>query len=59
MQAVGTEEALTFATWKMPSVITYQERQSNNKIDDEWKNNIDTKLLYMDVEYVGPQKWRQ
>ncbi|KAG0651296.1 Poly(A)-nuclease deadenylation complex subunit 2 [Hyphodiscus hymeniophilus] len=49
VRPVKSEEALTFnATWKIPSVITYQIKAANNRIDSTWKQNLDTSLLYMD-----------
>ncbi|KAF5027632.1 hypothetical protein F66182_258 [Fusarium sp. NRRL 66182] len=49
VRSVSTEEALTFNTsWKVPSVVAYQVKDQNNKIDTEWKKNIDTSILYQD-----------
>ncbi|KAH8816153.1 PAB-dependent poly(A)-specific ribonuclease subunit PAN2 [Xylogone sp. PMI_703] len=49
VRPIKTEEALTFNTsWKMPSVITYQIKAANNRIDNTWKTNLDTSLLYID-----------
>ncbi|WZH49224.1 ubiquitin carboxyl-terminal hydrolase-domain-containing protein [Fusarium acuminatum] len=49
VKSVTTEDALTFNTsWKVPSVIAYQVKDENNKIDTEWKKNIDTSILYQD-----------
>jgi PAB-dependent poly(A)-specific ribonuclease subunit 2 len=49
VRPVKKEEALTFNTsWKLPSVITYQIKAANNHIDDRWKQNLDTSLLYVD-----------
>ncbi|KAF4345953.1 pab-dependent poly(A)-specific ribonuclease subunit PAN2 [Fusarium beomiforme] len=49
VRSVSTEEALTFNTsWKVPSVVAYQIKGENNKIDTEWKKNIDTSILYQD-----------
>ncbi|RFU79465.1 pab-dependent polya-specific ribonuclease subunit pan2 [Trichoderma arundinaceum] len=49
VRSVSTEEALTFNTsWKVPSVVAFQIKKANNKIDNGWKNNIDTSLLYQD-----------
>ncbi|KAF5670593.1 pab-dependent poly(A)-specific ribonuclease subunit PAN2 [Fusarium heterosporum] len=49
MVNVTTEDALTFNTsWKVPSVVAYQVKDENNKIDTEWKKNIDTSILYKD-----------
>lgn len=46
-----SEDALTFnSTWKIPSVITYQIKAANNRIDTTWKQNLDTSLLYMDLK---------
>ncbi|KAH0529417.1 hypothetical protein TsFJ059_004166 [Trichoderma semiorbis] len=46
---VSTEEALTFNTsWKVPSVVAFQVKKANNKIDNGWKNTIDTSILYQD-----------
>lgn len=42
-------EALTFNTnWKTPSVVLFQLKSFNNKIDTEWKSRIDTSVLYID-----------
>ncbi|KFA65317.1 hypothetical protein S40285_02673 [Stachybotrys chlorohalonatus IBT 40285] len=49
VRSVSTEEALTFnASWKVPSVVAFQVKKANNKIDMEWRKNIDTSLLYQD-----------
>ncbi|KAL0934164.1 pab-dependent poly -specific ribonuclease subunit [Colletotrichum truncatum] len=49
VRPVSTEEALSFhPAWKMPSVIVFQLKEANNKIDNDWKKNIDTSLLYED-----------
>lgn len=46
---MADDEALSFTTnWKVPSIITYQVKESNNKIDTSWKDNIDTSLLFTD-----------
>lgn len=51
VRSVGSEEALTFNTaWKLPSVVAYQVKEANNKIDTEWKNHLDTSLLYDDLK---------
>lgn len=34
----------------MPSVIAFQVKEANNKIDMDWKKNIDTSLLYEDTK---------
>lgn len=53
VRPVKAVEALAFNTaWKLPSIITYQVKVYNNKIDDGWKQNLDTKLLYMDSKFV-------
>jgi PAB-dependent poly(A)-specific ribonuclease subunit 2 len=45
------EDALAFnATWKTPSVIAFQVKGANNRIDNSWKQNLDTSLLYMDLK---------
>ncbi|OLN95998.1 PAB-dependent poly(A)-specific ribonuclease subunit PAN2 [Colletotrichum chlorophyti] len=49
VRSVSPEEALSFhPAWKMPSVIAFQLKEANNKIDMDWKKNIDTSLLYED-----------
>lgn len=49
VRPIKAEEALTFnMSWKVPSVIAYQVKAFNNKIDDKWKQNLDTSLLYID-----------
>ncbi|KAH6605888.1 hypothetical protein Trco_005041 [Trichoderma cornu-damae] len=50
VRSVSAEEALTFNTsWKVPSVVAFQIKNANNKLDNEWKDNIDTSLLYQDL----------
>ncbi|KKF96952.1 PAB-dependent poly(A)-specific ribonuclease subunit PAN2 [Ceratocystis platani] len=46
VQPVLTEEAINFASWKMPSVIAFQVKKANNTIDHTWKQQLDTRLLY-------------
>jgi PAB-dependent poly(A)-specific ribonuclease subunit 2 len=54
VQPVTSTEALSFnPAWKMPSVIAYQVKTANNRIDDTWKQHLDTSLLYADTKY-GP-----
>lgn len=36
--------------WKLPSVIAYQVKSAINKIDDSWKQTLDTSLLYKDLK---------
>jgi PAB-dependent poly(A)-specific ribonuclease subunit 2 len=53
VRPIVKDEALAFNTaWKLPSVICYQIKAANNHIDDTWKMNLDTSLLYMDTQYV-------
>ncbi|ESZ94294.1 hypothetical protein SBOR_5290 [Sclerotinia borealis F-4128] len=41
------EDALSFSSsWKLPSVITYQVKDENNRVDNSWKQNLDTSLLF-------------
>ncbi|KPM42869.1 PAB-dependent poly(A)-specific ribonuclease subunit PAN2 [Neonectria ditissima] len=50
VRSVSTEEALTFNTsWKVPSVVAYQAKEANNKLDTDWRQNLDTSILYHDV----------
>ncbi|KAL5604368.1 hypothetical protein BROUX41_002340 [Berkeleyomyces rouxiae] len=46
VHSVPTEEAMNFASWKMPSVIAFQVKKANNTIDHTWKQQLDTRLLY-------------
>jgi PAB-dependent poly(A)-specific ribonuclease subunit 2 len=44
---VPQEEALKFSSsWKLPSVLAFQASTARNQVDDSWKNNLDTSLLY-------------
>ncbi|KAJ8119578.1 hypothetical protein ONZ43_g3499 [Nemania bipapillata] len=50
VKAIPTKEALTFNTsWKTPSVIIYQVKSANNRLDSSWKQNLDARLLYLDL----------
>lgn len=52
VRCVSTEEALTFNTsWKVPSVVSFQVKEANNKIDSTWKEQLDTSILYHDLKY--------
>jgi PAB-dependent poly(A)-specific ribonuclease subunit 2 len=52
VRSVSTEEALTFnPSWKVPSVVAFQVKEANNKIDMTWKDNLDTSILYQDIKY--------
>jgi PAB-dependent poly(A)-specific ribonuclease subunit 2 len=47
VRRVPDEEALRFHPgWKMPSILTYQVKQARHRIDDTWRDNLDTALLY-------------
>ena len=51
VRPIKKAEALTFNTnWKLPSVIAYQIKSANNRIDDSWKKNLDMSLLYKDTK---------
>ncbi|KAI2610550.1 ubiquitin carboxyl-terminal hydrolase-domain-containing protein [Hypoxylon sp. NC1633] len=51
VKPVPPQEALTFNTsWKTPSVITYQVKAANNRLDSSWKQNLDSRLLYLDLQ---------
>ncbi|KAF9632784.1 hypothetical protein BFW01_g3647 [Lasiodiplodia theobromae] len=47
VRPVTKDEALRFEpNWKLPSVLTYQSVKASHHIDDSWKENLDTSLLY-------------
>ncbi|KAH6232247.1 PAN2-PAN3 deadenylation complex catalytic subunit PAN2 [Parastagonospora nodorum] len=47
VRPIPREEALRFEpSWKLPSVLTFQTKSARNKIDDSWKENLDTSILY-------------
>ncbi|KAG8423891.1 poly(A)-specific ribonuclease [Metarhizium acridum] len=55
VRSVSTDEALTFNTsWKVPSVVSFQIKEANNKIDSTWKDQLDTSILYHDL-YPNPR----
>ena len=44
---IAKQEALNFSqAWKSPSVFALQSMELRNNIDDSWKSNLDTTLLY-------------
>ncbi|RWA06432.1 hypothetical protein EKO27_g8675 [Xylaria grammica] len=50
VKPIPAKEALTFNTsWKTPSVIIYQVKTANNRLDSSWKQNLDSRLLYLDL----------
>jgi PAB-dependent poly(A)-specific ribonuclease subunit 2 len=47
VRPIPKEEALRFEpSWKLPSVLTYQLKAARHQIDDSWKENLDTSILY-------------
>lgn len=41
------DDALRFDMgWKLPSVLAYQLKSASHVIDDSWKTNLDTSILY-------------
>jgi PAB-dependent poly(A)-specific ribonuclease subunit 2 len=47
VQKTSREEALHFdPSWKLPSVLTYQLKSARHRIDDTWKQTMDTSLLF-------------
>ncbi|KIV95116.1 hypothetical protein PV10_02805 [Exophiala mesophila] len=44
---VDPREATHFnKNWKLPSVVAYQVKQAHGKLDQGWRQNLDTSLLY-------------
>ena len=46
VQPISKKEALNFASWKIPYVLSFQLKEANNIVDFSWKQNLDTSLLY-------------
>ena len=47
VRPINRVEALRFNSfWKMPSLITYQQKRYRHHVNDDWKNELDTTLLY-------------
>ncbi|OTB09293.1 hypothetical protein M426DRAFT_77218 [Hypoxylon sp. CI-4A] len=60
VKPIPAQEALTFNTsWKTPSVITYQIKSANNQLDSTWKQNLDSRLLYLDLQGAHEDKTYQ
>lgn len=54
VRSVSTEEALAFNQfWKTPAVVAFQIKEANNRIDAEWRDNLDTSILYKDLKYTA------
>lgn len=50
VRPVSSAEALTFnAAWKMPAVLLFQLKAANNKSSMDWKEKLDTSILYKDL----------
>ena len=55
VRPMTVEEVLRSDTaWKLPSVLMYQQKRYRNRVDDDWKHNLDTSLLYQH----GPMRSR-
>ncbi|KAF2635376.1 hypothetical protein P280DRAFT_411570 [Massarina eburnea CBS 473.64] len=47
VRPIPKEEALRFEpSWKLPAVLTFQSKAARNRIDDSWKEHLDTSILY-------------
>jgi PAB-dependent poly(A)-specific ribonuclease subunit 2 len=47
VRPISKGEALRFEpSWKLPSVLAFQLKQTRHSIDDSWKEHLDTQLLY-------------
>lgn len=47
VRPIPKEEAFRFDPgWKLPSVLIFQAKSARHKIDDTWKDNLDTSILY-------------
>ena len=56
---IDPREAMHFnRTWKMPSVVCYQVKSGHGKIDNSWKDTLDTTLLSQpySVNGIYPQE---
>ena len=50
VRPVTAQEALYFdARWKLPSVISYQIKGMSHRVDDSWRSQIDTSILFRSV----------
>ncbi|RVD88607.1 uncharacterized protein DFL_002785 [Arthrobotrys flagrans] len=55
VRPVSQEEAMNFApSWKLPSILCFQQKSKGNVVDGSWMNNIDTSLLFKDFPTVPP-----
>lgn len=51
---VDPREALHFNKgWKLPSIIAYQVKHAHGKLDQTWKQHLDTTLLYQHYSING------
>ncbi|KAI9840488.1 MAG: poly(A)-specific ribonuclease [Sclerophora amabilis] len=54
---VSKDEALRFVpSWKVPSVLAFQVKAGSNAVDDSWKDELDTSILYHDFSYSRRQE---
>lgn len=50
VRRTSTDDALHFDhRWKLPSVLMYQVKSMSHKIDESWKAQIDTRVLFRSV----------
>lgn len=60
VQPTTKEDALRFdTTWKTPSVLAYQLKSASHQIDQDWKANMDTSLLYQALPMKDPENPHQ
>ncbi|MCJ1313152.1 poly(A)-specific ribonuclease [Agyrium rufum] len=47
VRKISKDEALRFIpAWKNPAIVTYQVSTASHRVDDSWKDSLDTSLLY-------------
>ena len=56
---LSKSDALAFGAWKVPCVLCFQVKEASNKVDSEWKKELDTSILYKKptLGYVGYVAW--
>jgi len=51
---IDPREALHFnKSWKLPSIVTYQVKSAHGKVDETWRETMDTTLLYQEYSVNG------
>ncbi|KAI9702842.1 MAG: poly(A)-specific ribonuclease [Candelina mexicana] len=60
VRSINQEDAFRFeSSWKLPSILAFQVKQTGSAKDDSWKDKLDTSLLYEEFSFSQHHQTRE